>query len=202
MQAGHLHEEPPREFGCTAVSRLRSPVDHAGGGGFLEVDFREERQNGFEEVPQINRQVLGGGDLKAREVVEVMVIQSLEQGRHGGLDVFVGDHHARLRRHGSLASHFKMEGVSVDAAALVPFAEHGEAMRGVEGESFVNDHSHPIVPPVGRGSSLLGRAFAARTTSKKEDSPGVFDSIHLGADCEFSSDTRLQSVATRNRRHP
>ncbi len=97
-----------------------SPAIHAAGGaGFGNDDFREQRQTRFQVAPNPDRDVFAGGIFEPRNFVQIIMIETLHYGFERFADVGVIDQPAESRIH--LAGHddFDLETVAMQAAAFM-----------------------------------------------------------------------------------
>lgn len=115
-------------------------VGAAAGAGFADGDAAELREGGFEMAPDPAGEVFAGGVFEAGDVVEVAVVELVVEGAEGGFEV--GEIHdpsgGSADGAGDMDGH--VEGVSVEAGALVVGGDVGEAVSRLEGEFLEDFH--------------------------------------------------------------
>jgi hypothetical protein len=117
-------------------------VATAGGAGFGDADFREEREAGFESGPDPGGDVFAGGIVEARDVVEIPVIELIPDGTERGGDIGVIDEPAQLWIARTGDDDVDLETMAVESATFMGFGQARQEMRGFELESFAKFDVH------------------------------------------------------------
>jgi len=106
----------------------------------MHDELAQCRQSRLEFPPDPARQIFAGRIFQARNVVEIMMIESLEQRRECRLHVGEVHHPSRFRARLAFDMDFDAERMPVQARAFVPGRNVRQAVRGFDLESLEDMH--------------------------------------------------------------
>lgn len=134
--AGHKKSEASDGLGffCARYSPSVPGVDTPAGAGLMDADSTELWQQGLEFLPDPLGQDFAGRILQARDIVQIVVIQALVQRLEDRLDLREVANPAGMRVDIAREMDGNLERVAMQAPALVPFGDVGQAMGGLESE--------------------------------------------------------------------
>ena len=120
--------------------QARPFVDAPCRAGLAHDDLAQPGQRGGDALPDPAREVLAGRVLEPLDLVQVVVVELGVERLEGGLDLGEVHEPAELLVH--LAAHVQrdLEGVPVQAGALVVRRDHGQPVRGLERELLEDLH--------------------------------------------------------------
>jgi hypothetical protein len=127
----------PRDAGSFGVLGTELAAENAAGGaGFGDDDFDEEREGWFEASPDPERDLFAGRVVQAGDIVEVPVVELFPERAEGSGEIGIIDEPTELGIAGAGDGDFDLEAMAVEASALVGVGEFGEEMGGLELEGF------------------------------------------------------------------
>ena len=106
----------------------------------MHHDPHEQGQAWLEVLPDPAREDLAGRVFKARDVVEIVVVELVVQRRERGFDVRKVHHPAQFRVKRAAHVHVHCKGVPMQARAFVPDRNVGQSVRGFDAECLGNIH--------------------------------------------------------------
>src|SRR5579885_1806655 len=177
LEAARTRDRDARESSRERMGHsfeLFALIDTTGGAGFFHDHFGEKRQRGLELLPYPARQVLAGGIVEARHVVEITVVQAVEYRLEGLLQVREVHDPAGpgIHRAGHVDPH--LEGMAMQAGALVPLRHVRQSVGRLDVESLVD--VHPGIIPWGLSLSKASynqRISAGRPWSSRPERSGI-----------------------------
>ncbi len=108
----------------------------------MDANLAELGQERLELLPDPAREDFAGRVLKARDVIQIMVVETLVQGFEGGLYIGEIPYPAGMRVDGALDMQAYLEGMPMETPALVARRNVGQEVCGFENEFFENFHDN------------------------------------------------------------
>lgn len=108
----------------------------------MDTNLAELGQERLELLPDPAGEHFAGGVLEARDVVQIMVVETLVQGFEGGLDVGEVPYPAGMGIDSAFDVQAYLEGMPMETSALVARRNIGQEVCGFENEFFENFHDN------------------------------------------------------------
>jgi hypothetical protein len=108
----------------------------------MHDDAAQKRERGLQSIPDPFGENFTRGVGQALDVVQVVVIESKDEGIDDALDIAVVDEIPLGRVDFAFDAHIESERMPVQPTALVPLGERWQLVGGLEGEGFLQANAH------------------------------------------------------------